>query len=243
MMIRAKILEKLLRDIQKKFGFDTIIKIKIFDKKDYQFLKGRNSTQHIVLDHHVIEIIDYSPDPREYECNVQGFDYLDDFLLSYFMHHINRVGTILTVKQIGHMEATCESTANFLNHKALVNDRLEHRLLSYLGTLSFFALNCFIQLKIKRKEYLFYFTYITTFFAWLLLIVFWILFFLNQTIVPLLFIAGLIFISNGYLQIELLVHEYKSKHEISWTKDRILGGIGIIALFLYFLYFYKLIKI
>lgn len=240
-MTRVKILEKLLVDIQKKFGFDAIIKVEIFDKKDYQFLQGRNYAKHIVLDRYKIEIIEYSPDPRENPCDVQTFNYLDDFLLSYFMHQINRIGTILTIKQIGYMQATCESAGNFMNHKALINSRLEHRLLSYLGTLKFFVLNCFLHLKIKRKEYLFYFTFITTFFAWLLLIVFWILFFINHVVVILLFIAGFIFIANGYLQVELLVHEYKSNHQINWNKDRILGGIGIIALFLYLLYFYKLI--
>ncbi len=240
-VMKAKILQKLLIDIQKKFGFKEIQRPHVFDKKGYQFLHGRSDAKHIVIDSHKIEIIYYSTDIRENAYYIDSFDYLDDFLLAYFRVRFDVLSTMYAMNARGDVGKNHENPISFMVHKEQLNARLEQRLLSTMGTLTFFLLNSLLCFKIQRKKYTFYLTHLTTFFAWFLLIAFWVLFFLGYSFIFLLFIAGFIFISNGYLELELLVQEYRSNQAVSWSRDRVLGIIGLIILFSYLLYFYKLI--
>ncbi|SDC43408.1 hypothetical protein SAMN05421749_10589 [Acinetobacter marinus] len=85
--MKAKILERILIQAQKQFRFKEIKHVKVFDKQNYEYLKGRHSAKHVIVDGTKITIVEYSPDPREYLFYENSFEYLDEFLLAYFSNN------------------------------------------------------------------------------------------------------------------------------------------------------------
>lgn len=239
--MREKILEKIIVNIQENFGFTEIINEKVFNEQNYEFLKGRHSARHIVLGKDNIQIIEYSKDPREEFYYTEKFEYIDEFLLTYFKNRLDLLTTILTGKAKGAMGTTYEKITDFMSYKKNLDHKVEVKLLSYIARPKFFILNLLLQLPIKRKQYQLLYTHITTFLGFFLLFIFFIFFFNDKSLPFLLWVAGFFFVSNSYLEIELLYREYRENKKIRWTNDRVLGVLGIIALFLYCLYFYKLI--
>ncbi|WP_086214380.1 hypothetical protein [Acinetobacter sp. ANC 3813] len=236
--MKAKILERILLQVQKKLGFKTIENIKVFEKKNYEYLKGRQTAKHILIDGTNIEIIEYSPDPREHPYYEYKFEYLDDFLLAYFSNQLNIISRAYTFKKFGAVGQNID-ILEYINKNNVFKAQSEKWFLTCLSFFHFFILNLFVRFKVNRKEYLYYFTHITTLLAWFMLIIFWVLFFLQYSFPSLLFISGIFYLLNGYIRLEALLKMKKGGYQINFDTDRWIGVIGLVLLCVYMLYFYK----
>ena len=239
--MRKFVLHKILAKFEKLFVKNATGKFKIYNQKNYEYLKGRNDETHIVVDGSVIKIVDYSSDIREHAYYEYRFEYLDDFLLKYFENsfsHIERAAALKELERDGASLDVLDLFKREQRHKGLG----EKVFLSHLPSTMLFVVYCFGVFKIKRKEYLYVFTYITTLLAWVLMLSFWVLVigygYAIHSLMPLLFISGIPFILNGYIDIEKRVRAKKSGKNVPLDTDFLIGIVGLIALFSYAVYYY-----
>lgn len=239
--MRKLILEKTIIKFKKIFKKEESGKINIFYRKKYVYLTKKNDEVHILLDGSLIRLIDYSPDPREHLYYEYSFEYLDDFLLKYFENVSRDIEIGLAFREL-------KGNGNSINFLEL-SKRQQHYngvgqkiFLSYLPALLIFISYCLGLFKIRKKEYLYFFTYVTTFLGCILLISFYILIFCYNypanLFMPILFIGGLIFLLNGYVDIEKRIRAKKEGRKVVLNTDFWIGVIGLILLFVYAIYHY-----
>lgn len=239
--MRKFILAKILTRVQKLFSKD-IPQWNIFDQKNYQYLLQRNDAKHIVLEGSKIKIVEYSSDPREHPYYEYTFEYLDDFLLKYFESECATLNHHLSLAKTMENDNWYTNFQEIVNYSTQYKDVVKNYLLQQLASSKVFIAYCLRFFKIKRTEYIYFFTHLSTIFAFVLMISFWVLIFQNKYsidfLVMLLFISGPFFLLNGYIRIESLYRAKKAGKKILFDQDRWLGIGGLCCLFGYAIYWY-----
>ncbi len=240
--LRTRILERLIIDAQKNFGYEKIEKYKVYTKNNYEFLTERMDARHIVLDGRHIEIVYYSSDFRESPVSTNRFECIDDFLLSLFPNRFDIGSTFAAAKEIGSDALIIggETADAFMASKKRTYDLLVSKFMRFMSTRKFFFYQLLLVIKVRRKQYFLYISHTTKFLAILFFIIF-LLLWANGIIKDiLLLMSGLLYIASN-IRIEEALADYQNNRKIDMGSDRVTSAFLLLVLSFYFLHFYKIL--
>lgn len=232
-----RILQSLIDDAYLRVTSGSSNKTEVYDKRKYQYLEYRLHARHVLLDGRYIEILDYSPDPRENICDIRRFDFFDEFLKYFFNLDFHVASFFDTLNQKGEADffAAGQQGIDFREYQQRQKQLRLMNMLMVMSTPKFFFYNLILRMKVKDKRFFPWFTYTLIFVGYFLVLLFLVFFFLKVDAFFLIAIALLMFISSSYLKVELAYYEYKANKKISMDLDRVIGVAALIGLVLFWL--------